>query len=97
MDIKKKGFFNLWRGRVKEIKMNKMLDDTKKKAILEKINKLISGTSHEAVKKTVRNFYLNFKISTIQVKFIQRLLQTKSGKVLEAFNKWKKIPNQNLM
>lgn len=41
-------------------------------------------------------FYLNFKIQRVQKKFIQRLLQTKSGKVIEAFNKWKKIPNRNL-
>lgn len=46
MDIKKKGLFNIWRSKVKEIKLNKMLDDSKKKAILEKINKLISGASH---------------------------------------------------
>lgn len=89
MEIKKKGFFNIWVSKVKEIRINKFLDDTKKKNILEKINKLIFGTSQENVKKTVRNFYLNFKISSVQVKFIQRLLQTKSGKVVEAFNKWK--------
>ncbi len=59
-----------------------MLDNTKKKTILQKINKLVAGTSTENVKKTVRNFYLNFKITQVQVKFIQRLLQTKSGKVM---------------
>ncbi len=48
------------------------------------------------MKKTIKNFYLNSKIAQVQVKFIQRLLQTKSGKVLEAFNQWKKIPTQNL-
>lgn len=40
------------------------------------------GTSMENVKKTVKNFYLHFKITQVQVKFIQRLLQTKSGKVV---------------
>lgn len=59
-----------------------MLDNSKKKTILQKINKLVAGTSTENVKKTVRNFYLNFKITQVQVKFIQRLLQTKSGKVM---------------
>lgn len=59
-----------------------MMDNTKKRVILQKINKLVMGTSMENVKKTVKNFYLHFKITQVQVKFIQRLLQTKSGKVV---------------
>ena len=40
---------------------------------------------------------MNFKIQKIQKKFIERLLQTKSGKLIHSFNSWKTIPyNQKL-
>ena len=65
--------------------------------VLERINKMVDNTSDSNVKKSIKLFYLNFKIEKVQKKFIQRLLQTKSGKVIEAFNKWKEIPAQNLM
>jgi len=58
---------------------------------------LVSGTSNETVKKAIKNFYLNSKITKVQVNFINKLLQTKSGKVMEAYKKWKAIPNQNMM
>lgn len=73
------------------------MENTKKKQILEKLTKLVDSSSDKNVKKSIKMFYLNFKIDKIQKKFIQKLLQTKSGKVIEAFSKWKDIPNQNLM
>ncbi len=36
------------------------------------------------------------KVEMVQKKFINQLLKTKSGKVLEALNKWKSIPAINL-
>lgn len=35
-------------------------------------------------------------MTQVQTKFIQKLLQTKSGKVMEGFNRWKSIPKQNI-
>ena len=42
-------------------------------------------------------FHHNFKVTKIQRRFIEKLLQTKSGKVAEAFYVWKDLPNQNMM
>ncbi len=39
---------------------------------------------------------MNLKVTKVQRKFINKLLQTKSGMTVEAFNKWKEIPNQNV-
>jgi len=35
---------------------------------------------------------MNSKIQKVQRKFIERLLQTKSGKCIHAFKAWKTIP-----
>lgn len=35
---------------------------------------------------------MNFKIQRVQKKFMERILQTKSGKVINAFDSWKTIP-----
>lgn len=40
---------------------------------------------------------MNFKIQKVQRKFMDRLLQTKSGKVIHAFNSWKTIPYNQKM
>jgi len=39
---------------------------------------------------------MNFKIQKVQKRFIEKLLNTKSGKAVHAFNSWKTIPNTNL-
>lgn len=39
---------------------------------------------------------MNLKIQKVQKKFVERLLQTKGGKLMNAFNTWKKIP-MNMM
>ena len=39
---------------------------------------------------------MNFKITQIQRKFMDKILQTKSGKLVNAFNSWKSVP-MNLM
>jgi len=39
---------------------------------------------------------MNYKIQQVQRKFIEKLLQTKSGKVIIAFNAWKSVP-MNMM
>ena len=39
---------------------------------------------------------MNSKIQKVQKRFIEKLLHTKSGKTVHAFNSWKTIPNTNL-
>ena len=65
--------------------------------ILDKINGMLSRNNGEMAKNIVKKFYINSKITGVQTKFLQRLLNTKSGKTMQAFNKWKSIPNQNVM
>ena len=91
-----KGFFELWRQRVKELNILGEIDRTAKMTILERINKIVEATSTQAVLSTIRKFQMNSKIQKVQRKFIERLLQTKSGKTIHAFNAWKGIPVSNM-
>ena len=73
------------------------MDKQTKGVILQKISKILNNTSNAAVADTIKKFNMNFKIQKVQRKFIERLLQTKSGKLVHAFNSWKTIPyNQKL-
>lgn len=72
------------------------MDAQSKKAILERINKIVSIGSEQNVKKAILKFRTAMKVEMVQKKFINQLLKTKSGKVLEALNKWKSIPAINL-
>lgn len=68
------------------------MDKKAKASILERINKIVGTTSTAKVAETIKKFHMNFKIQKVQKKFIERLLQTKSGKVIQLFNTWKTIP-----
>jgi hypothetical protein len=68
-----------------------------KGAILERINKIVQATSTQAVVKAIKKFNLNLKVEKIQRRFVERLMQTKSGKVINAFKTWKTIPVANMM
>jgi len=61
------------------------LDRHTKAAILERISKILDATS-------TQKFHMNSKIQKVQKKFVERLMQTKGGKVIQAFNSWKTIP-----
>lgn len=97
LEAKRNECFGIWSSRTKEMRMQRMLDNANKKTILERINKMISGSSNEKVKQSIKLFYNNFKVQKVQRRFIEKLLQTKSGKVAEAFMIWKDLPTQNMM
>jgi hypothetical protein len=40
----------------------------------------------------VRMFYLNYKIQRVSRNFFSKLLQTKSGMTVKAFEVWKGLP-----
>jgi hypothetical protein len=94
--IRFKAYFNLWRQNLKELKLLSEMDKKTKTAILERINKIAMATSTQAVIEAIRKFKLNSKVTVVQRKFIERLMQTKSGKFIAAFQSWKSIPNSNL-
>jgi hypothetical protein len=96
-EIKYKGYFNLWRQRIKELKILGEMDKQVKTSILERINKIVSATSTQSVIDTIKKFHMNLKITKVQKRFIERLLQTKSGKVIGAFGSWKTIPYNQKM
>ena len=58
------------------------MDNQKKKEIISKITKIVENSSDQTIKKSIKKFYINFKIEKVQKRFIQKLLQTKSGKVI---------------
>lgn len=72
------------------------MDKQTKTSILERINKIVSIGSEQNVKAAIQKFHQSMKVEFIQKKFINQLLKTKSGLVLEAVNKWKTIPAINL-
>lgn len=43
--IKFRGYFNLWRERVKEMQISEVLNNQSKRTILEKINRMASSKS----------------------------------------------------
>ena len=79
------------------MKMAEKIDKSTKSLVIDRLTKIVQSSSTLGIKKAVRAFNQNFRIKDVQKKFISKLLSTKSGKVLEAFGKWKDIPNQNLM
>ena len=84
-----KGALTFWKEKVRAMQVQELMDNQKKKEIISKITKIVESSSDQTIKKSIKKFYLNFKIEKVQKRFIQKLLQTKSGKVIEAFNKWK--------
>lgn len=94
-ELKRKGCFDLWRQNVKALKMMGEMDKQTKATILERINKIVQSTSNQSVMAAIKKFSLNYKVQKIQRKFIEKLLQTKSGKVINAFKNWKTIPVAN--
>lgn len=96
-ELKRKGCFDLWRQNTKALKMMGDMDKQTKATILERINKIVQATSTQSVVAAIKKFYLNSKIQRIQRKFIEKLLQTKSGKVINAFKNWNAIPVANAM
>ncbi len=44
-----------------------------------------------------REYEQEIKIKEIRTRFLNRLLMTKTGGILEAFKKWKSIPNRKNM
>ncbi len=63
---------------------------------MERINKIVNIGSEQNIKRSIQKFHQSMKVESIQKKFINQLLKTKSGLVLEAVNKWKSIPAINL-
>lgn len=69
-EIQFKAYFNLWRQRIKELKILGEMNKQAKASILERINKIVSSTSTQAVIETIKKFNMNYKIQKVQRKFI---------------------------
>ena len=95
-ELKAKGYILLWKNNVKQINMMRDLDRKSKTDILERINRIVSVGSQGNVKRAIQKFHQSMLVTAVQKKFINQLLKTKSGMVLEAFKRWDSIPAINI-
>lgn len=74
-------FFNVWRGNVKQMKIEQSMDNEKKTLALAMFTKALDGSEKNMVIDSIRKFRMNLTVTEISKKFFNRLLQTKTGKL----------------
>jgi hypothetical protein len=58
--------------------------------------KVLYGSEQTQLISLIRKFKINANVTDISRKFLNRLMQTKSGKVLSFFDKLKSIPDAKM-
>ena len=69
-----------------------MRNDQKKMAV-QFFNKVIGKSENEQAGMVVEKFRMHFKIKRIAGNFINKLLHTKTGKMIKLIDIWKNIPD----
>lgn len=69
------------------------MDKTTKKTALDMMKYALEGSEHSQIKEMIYKFQKNVSISKISKNFLNRLLKTKSGKVVQLFELWRSIPD----
>lgn len=68
----------------------------KKKTALQFFNKVIGNSTHHQLQNIIYKFKKNHHIGQISRNFFNKLLMTKSGKVIKGFELWKSIPDAKI-
>lgn len=89
-------FFNVWRGNVKQMKIEQSMDNEKKTLALAMFTKALDGSEKNMVIDSIRKFRMNLTVTEISKKFFNRLLQTKTGKLFYFMQKFKSIPDAKI-
>lgn len=76
------GFFKIWRSNAKQMKIEQSMDTEKKTLALAMFTKALEGSEQTMVIDSIRKFRLNVVVTDISKKFFNRLLQTKTGKII---------------
>ena len=86
-------YFKKWRDCIKTIKIAEEFEKTQKKTVLKIFANVLGGTETIQVRQIIEKFHKNSSIARISKNFLNRLLKTKSGKVVQLFEVWKSIPD----
>lgn len=76
--------------------MQRNLEDKKKRELITLIEGAIGNERRSKLKEAVKMFHLNYSIARIGRNFFNKLLQTKSGMTVKAFEIWKNLPEKGL-
>jgi hypothetical protein len=69
------------------------MDVSKKTLALQMFTKALEGSENTSIVDTIKKFRRNAIVTDVSKKFFNRLLQTKTGKVVSFFDKLKSIPD----
>ena len=86
-------YFGKWREHSKQMKLQEIFKNEKKTVALKFFNNVIHKSEHGNILRMIEKFKKNVAISKISKNFFNKLLQTKSGKVVRLFEIWKSIPD----
>ncbi len=89
-------YFNIWRENVKLINLQNSMDKESKKMALAIFNKVIGNSATGQTINIISKFKKNASMGKIAKTFFNRLMQTKTGKVLQFFAKLKTVPDAKL-
>jgi hypothetical protein len=89
-------YFTIWRENARELKMMMSMDQEKKKLALSMFNKVMGNSSTGQVINIIAMFQKNASMVRISRNFFNRLMNTKTGKVLKFFEKLKTVPDAKL-
>lgn len=56
---------------------------------------MIGNQSATGVKAAIQKLHINMRVKQKQINFINRLMQTKGGKIISAIKTWKDLPEKN--
>jgi hypothetical protein len=77
-------------------KMQRGLENDKKRELIAMIENAIGNEHRNKLKEVIKLFHLNYSITKIGRNFFNKLLQTKSGMTVKAFEIWKSLPDKGL-
>lgn len=69
------------------------MDKQKKQVALQAFSKVLGKSKHQDAIDIIDKFKKNLHITKISKNFLNKLLRTKSGKVMQLFELWKSIPD----
>jgi hypothetical protein len=72
------------------------MDASKKTLALQMFTKALEGSENTSIVSTIKKFRRNAIVTDVSKKFFNRLLQTKTGKVVSFFDKLKSIPDAKI-
>ena len=86
--------FKKWRDTNNIEKIREKLTNQQKETVLMVLNGLLKGSRQDQIRDALQKFRNHRKIVDIQRHFLKRLLMSKAGIVVLAFNKFKSLPDR---